>query len=123
MKAETISGISLIAAERERQVSMEGWTPEHDDQHKDGGLALAAADYAFVSTLYQPRTDGYDNELKNATDFKLGTFAGDIAHNLWPWDFQWWKPKAPIRDLVRAGALIAAEIDRRLHAGETLEGA
>lgn len=30
----------------------------------------------------------------------------------WPWAVRWWKPKDPIRDLVRAGALIAAEIDR-----------
>ena len=30
----------------------------------------------------------------------------------WPWSDKWWKPKDKIRDLVRAGALIAAEIDR-----------
>jgi hypothetical protein len=31
----------------------------------------------------------------------------------WPWDEKWWKPSTnPIRNLVKAGALIAAEIDR-----------
>ena len=115
------TGIDLIAEERARQVVVESWMPEHDDQHKDGGLALAAADYAFISTLYQRQTGDYGDELKQARDFELGTFAGDIAHNLWPWDFEWWKPKSPIRDLVRAGALIVAELDRRLRAGETLE--
>jgi hypothetical protein len=31
----------------------------------------------------------------------------------WPWDQDWWKPSPdPIRNLVKAGALIAAEIDR-----------
>ncbi|MCM0757438.1 hypothetical protein M7775_02505, partial [Sporomusa sphaeroides DSM 2875] len=43
------SGIELIAAERQRQISQEGWTPEHDDQHANGELALAAACYAIPS--------------------------------------------------------------------------
>lgn len=31
----------------------------------------------------------------------------------WPWHSSWWKPSDdPIRNLVKAGALIAAEIDR-----------
>jgi len=34
---------------------------------------------------------------------------GKIA---WPWDPKWWKPKDRRRDLVRAAALIIAEIDR-----------
>jgi hypothetical protein len=34
------------------------------------------------------------------------------AWQWWPWSFEWWKPKDRIRNLVRAGALIAAEIDR-----------
>lgn len=29
-----------------------------------------------------------------------------------PWDEKWWKPKNPRRDLVKAGALILAEIER-----------
>ena len=35
--------LRLIAAERERQVAGEGWTPEHDDAHADGSLGFAAA--------------------------------------------------------------------------------
>jgi hypothetical protein len=31
---------------------------------------------------------------------------------LWPWSKDWWKPKTPRRDLVRAGALSLAEIER-----------
>jgi hypothetical protein len=30
----------------------------------------------------------------------------------WPWSQDWWKPTNPRRDLVKAGALIAAEIER-----------
>jgi glucose/arabinose dehydrogenase len=43
-------GVGLIAAERQRQVSQEGWTPEHDDTHTDGSLAGAAACLAVEST-------------------------------------------------------------------------
>ena len=39
-------GIRLIAAERQRQVDVEGWTPAHDDEHDEGELAIAAACYA-----------------------------------------------------------------------------
>lgn len=83
------TGIELIAAERQRQVTVEGWTPEHDDEHMASEMARAAACYALP--------DGYD-----------------ARYDLWPWDGYWWKP-APcnrIHELAKAGALIAAEIDR-----------
>ena len=37
-----------------------------------------------------------------------------FSQGYWPptWDFSWYKPTTRIRDLVKAGALIAAEIDR-----------
>ena len=41
------TGIELIQEERTRQVQEEGWTPEHDEEHGDGELALAAACYAI----------------------------------------------------------------------------
>lgn len=40
------TGADLIAAERRRQMTAEGWTPEHDDAHDGEALALAAATYA-----------------------------------------------------------------------------
>lgn len=93
-------GISRIAAERQRQLSVEGWTPEHDDKHGGGALARAAAQYAIP----------------------YGLRAGKrVFEWLWPWDSRWYKPSAGnrIRELEKAGALIAAEIDRllRLEAG------
>ncbi|HCE9784511.1 TPA: hypothetical protein NH348_003290 [Pseudomonas aeruginosa] len=30
----------------------------------------------------------------------------------WPWDEEWWKPKSARENLVRAGALVLAEIER-----------
>jgi len=80
-------GASLIAAERVRQI-IEGWTPERDDDHGDGELAKAAACYALEHTAHNDMTA------------------------MWPWGEEAWKPHSPLRDLVRAGALIAAEIDR-----------
>ena len=44
--AETETGAKLIAAERQRQIEQEGWTPEHDAEHAGEGLALAACSYA-----------------------------------------------------------------------------
>lgn len=89
-----------IAAERRRQVEAEGWTPEHDDSHKDGELADAAACYAYHAGL----------------DDKNREHAGPPV--LWPWAEDWWKPKDRRRDLVRAAALIVAEIERLDRASE-----
>lgn len=89
-----MSGTELITAERKRQIEVEGWTPEHDDSHDAGDLVAAAICYA-----------------QNAGQHIIGAPPRE-----WPWAVKWWKPSPndPIRDLVKAGALIAAEIDRRL---------
>lgn len=84
------TGAELIAAERARQIEVEGWTPEHDDEHDDNELPKAAVAYVLASR-----------------NLVLGSWA------FWPWHEDWWKPSDdPIRNLVKAGALIAAEIDR-----------
>lgn len=36
-----MSVIDEIAAERRRQIEVEGWTPEHDDEHPDGHMNSA----------------------------------------------------------------------------------
>jgi hypothetical protein len=90
-----------VAAERRRQMEQEGWTPEHDDAHHDNALARAAAVYAA------PR--GWRTGM-------VPVRGGERA--LWPWDLQWYKPATVgipgerRRELVRAGALIIAEIER-----------
>lgn len=96
------SGIELIAAERQRQIDIEGWNAEHDRTHTWGELAKAAACYAVHHT--------------DARVFDPGSANDDLTINIenaWPWDSKWWKPSNDkIRNLVKAGALIAAEIDR-----------
>ena len=92
------TGIQLIAAERKRQVTEERWSGEHDDKHRRKELASAAESY--LSTHTHPDEDG-DNQGTQAPCWD------------WPWARKWWKPSAdPVRNLVKAGALIAAEIDR-----------
>jgi hypothetical protein len=83
-----------IARERYRQVKIEGWTPEHDDRHVDGELAKAAAVYAHGGPIA--------NAIGRPTE--LGC--------MWPWSLSWFKPRARRDDLVRAAALIVAEIER-----------
>lgn len=93
-----MTGIERIAAERKRQIEVEGWTPEHDAQHVEGELARAAAVYA-KEAAWQASEPTYLSECS------VG----------WPssWDEAWFKPSTdPIRNLEKAGALIAAEIDR-----------
>ncbi len=77
-----MTGIESIAAERKRQIEEEGWTPEHDDQWVSSQIADAASCY-LEGSMWR-----------------------------WPWDKGWWKPTDRRRNLVKAGALIAAEIDR-----------
>jgi hypothetical protein len=87
-------GVDLIAAERERQVSVKGWTAEHDDCHQDDEALLIAALH------YIDRGSGYNYGL---------------ALPEWPWSDTAVKGEAgDIRCLVKAGALLAAEIDLRL---------
>lgn len=90
------SGVDLIAAERKRQVEVEGWTAEHDAEHRHFELTRAALCYA---------------EAAWSQEMGLNPQMGE-----WPWDRSSWRPSDdPIHNLAKAGALIAAEIDRLQH--------
>lgn len=91
-------GLELIGEERQRHFDVEGWTPEHDREHSNFELSTAACCYAQMGAggPYSHPTRGRPPEG-------------------WPWHPEWWKPNEdPVRNLVKAGALIAAEIDRLL---------
>lgn len=94
-----MSALEDIAAERQRQIDAEGWTPEHDDTHSNGEMARAAAAYSIGVSF-----------LSGSVQF--GKRFLPWRETLWPWDREWWKPTDRRRDLVKAGALIVAEIDR-----------
>lgn len=80
-----------VLAERRRQVEVEGWTPERDDQYVHGDMSSAAGCYAMFTQAY-PKGD---------------------PHHSWPWDKAWWKPsKDARRNRIKACALLLAEIER-----------
>lgn len=89
-----------VMNERSRQVDGEGWTLEHDDQHVNGEIAAAAG--AYCASAHRPQL--YARIPGHAFAIPL----------LWPknWSPDWWKPKGRRDDLVKAGALILAEIER-----------
>lgn len=92
------TAIEDVIAERRRQIEVEGWTPEHDDRQTKGELARAAACYCAIA--------GNDDDTRQAR-MQIGW-----QPSTWPWDWTAWKPKDRRHDLVRAGALIIAEIER-----------
>ena len=96
------TGIKLITKERRRQLEKESWTHEHDKHHNDGELACAAAAYASAEIYRRTTAKGYDE-----------------TPHIFPFEKKWWKPTPEnrVRELEKAGALIAAEIDRLLDEG------
>lgn len=101
-----MTGMDEINAERCRQVEAEGFDTSHDDDlHGQGDLWRAA--------------QAYENNAMECAG------ADGEPPSYWPWDRKWWKPKDARRDLVRAGALYAAEAERherQLAAYRTLSG-
>jgi len=99
------TGAELIADERKRQIEVEGWSTEHDAQYTHNELLNAAMCYC------QPESIRTYNRLWKS---KAKPDDINIPPELWPWDKEWWKPTPEnrIKELVKAGALIAAEIDR-----------
>lgn len=90
-----------VLAERHRQVTEEGWNSKCDDTHKNNEMAFAAACYAFHAAAAS--WDMEDNGIP---------YDSHPTPKNWPWEPEWWKPKSARRDLVKAGALILAEIER-----------
>jgi hypothetical protein len=91
-----MTGARLIQEERDRQRAVEKWTAEHDDQHSKGELAIAAAVLACKCT----------DAFVDCDKIGLGQFVVD------PWGLSTKHRGNRKRQLVIAGALIAAEIDR-----------
>ncbi len=110
-----MTGVELIWAERDRQIKKLGWTAKHDDsEHDEGELAVVAALYATPVRLYHmdffpagvefkdPWPDGWDEGYDKRPVDRLNTLRDNAVL----------PAKARIKQLAKAGALIAAEIDR-----------
>ncbi|WP_313217467.1 hypothetical protein [Stenotrophomonas sp.] len=91
-------GVRAIADERQRQVDAEGYNAENDADYKAGELANAALAYVEVAAM----------DLAAGGRSHIAMRAPPAC---WPWHRLWWKPRDARRDLVRAGALIAAQLD------------
>lgn len=89
-----------VLAERHRQISAEGWTPEHDDEHDKGEIAVAAAIYALRNRGADPALWVTSGDRPN----HASRFLDDVRH--------WVKGGSTRRNLIKAGALILAEIER-----------
>jgi hypothetical protein len=103
-----MSGIELILDERERQIDVEGFGADHDSRHVCGELIQAA--------LYYIQCANYKPTVALGSSGRFVSTMDDSFN--WPWnDF---KPLGTndrdvrINYLAKAGALIAAEIDRYL---------
>ncbi len=93
-----------VIDERLRQRDVEGWTPEHDDDHNQGQLGRAALSYVAAASITTALT---------AANYAAGPPLDGMGHAIsWPWDPRWWKPGSSRRMLVKAAALILAEIER-----------
>jgi len=89
--------LKSVRKERLAQLDREGWTPSHDDSHTGNELAFAGALYGLNAAMNGGRQ----------------TYEGHHAiRELWPWSGEWWKPTTRRRDLVKAAALLVAEIER-----------
>lgn len=109
------SGLALIGAERARQINEEGWTDRHDDEYGGGPLVRAALCYETPAAHRRliPMRQVRDGQWMACSRGEEQTRVPDG----WPWEPEWWKPKSRLRDLVRAGALYQAEVDRLERAG------
>ena len=92
-------GTAAIARERARQIEL--WGTKNDEQYIDNELARAAVCYATPPE-------------RRIVNLAMGNALGNLPAD-WPsnWKADWWRPGSYERDLEKAGALIAAELDRR----------
>ncbi|WPO68738.1 hypothetical protein SDC64_07410 [Acinetobacter haemolyticus] len=93
--------INDVLAERERQINVKGYSTDHDDAYEQNELVRAASGYV-------------DQVVGRAWIFEShpNLYRSEVASEFWPWDPIYWKPKSPREDLVRAAAILIAEIER-----------
>lgn len=98
-------GIELIAEERQRQIDVEGYSEQHDSQHNASELI-----YASIAYVESAKVGVNCSEMGNTDEHEIMRRKTEMGRY---YPFGWsFKPSTNIRDLVKAGALIAAAIDR-----------
>lgn len=117
-----LNGVEMIMSERGRQIEIKGYDEDHDDQHDSGELAMAAACYAAPDRIYvlsrsdeegvsfdDPWPWDEDDDMRRTDTGKILPNTGTPATST----------EDRIDQLAKAGALIAAEIDRLRRTLET----
>lgn len=96
------TGVELIAIERKRQIAELGFDYTNDAFYANEELARAGAWYSLPTF---DRIKFESLQIKNQDKKSVV--------NIWPWDRHYYKPSPEdrIKELAKAGALIAAQID------------
>lgn len=97
----TFDVVCAIHAERLRQDAAEGFTVDHDDEHRLGELAAAAGSYLLLYAAAQ-RVPG---------DPAIEILRG-AAESAWPWNVNLRRREIDRQTLVIAAALDVAEVER-----------
>lgn len=97
--------LKAIAHERTRQITNKGFLPEMDDGYLKGELAWGAAAYAEYAARFSDAARA-DPEIPHEHP--------SLIPLSWPASFTkaLWKPTTQERDLIKAAAMIVAEIQR-----------
>jgi len=89
--------LSEVAKERMRQIG-KGFDAAHDDRYVRNELLRAAIAYADHDDTPGP--------FESILGMKKGAPFG------WPWDERWWRPEGKRKNLIKATALLLAEIEK-----------
>lgn len=109
-KHKQAGGAELIAVERQRQIEEEGYAPDFDQRWEADELAVAAACYAMPEALYVERRGAGHVRFVDPWPFRQGADKRNRNAN-YPNAIPTEGPER-VQMLIRAGAFIAAEIDR-----------
>jgi hypothetical protein len=106
--------VEEFATERWGQIEGEGFSLAHDDQHCNGELAMAAATYAYIAGLTITDRAEIMAAMRQQASIDAIHPKAVSAFGIWPnvWALSWLKPTHRRRDLVKAGAMLIAEIGR-----------
>lgn len=105
-------GIDLITEERQKQ-NNNGYDTNHDSQHDFRELMSAARIYIDAAILTTKSKEiGNSDEASTSWHKHNEPFEWKNLKLGWPWEEESFKPTTPLEDLTKAGALIAAAIDR-----------
>lgn len=110
MKKKT--GVELIADERKRQIEVKGYDAEHDEGESAFQLASAAAMFIAEALNKDFKNHTHYDNKGNVARFQIRGVDTKKWNEEWPWADKDGRANADIKTcLIKAGALIAAQID------------